>query len=141
LQYGGSALAQLASQIRDNNYRVFAEEGEIHLIGGSVHLHSEDPFLIFERLINPGFGGEADRHEAAKVDPSHAFYLGYEMAKAATALTLGKQYQQDEALNWGLLTQPEMSHRLRKSKIHGEAKPTGQKANNPQVPPSAGETT
>jgi hypothetical protein len=36
------------------------------------------------------------------------------MAKAATALTLGKQYQQDEALDWGFLTREEVSHRLRK---------------------------
>ncbi|HEY1785232.1 MAG TPA: hypothetical protein VGG30_06765, partial [Pirellulales bacterium] len=34
------------------------------------------------------------------------------MAKAATALTLGKDYRQDEALDWGFLTRPENSHRL-----------------------------
>ena len=43
------------------------------------------------------------------LDSSHAFYLGYELAKATTALTLGKQYRQDEALNWGFLTIPEKS--------------------------------
>ena len=44
-------------------------------------------FCVFERLLHPGFGGAADTHEPPKnVDPSHAFYLGYEMAKAATAL-------------------------------------------------------
>ena len=64
----------------------------------------------------PGFGGAADtRQPATNIDPSHAFYLGYEMAKAAIALTLSKEYRQDEALNWGYLTQPEESHRLRKS--------------------------
>ena len=42
-----------------------------------------------------------------KLDPSHAFYLGYEMAKAVTALTLGKNYTQDQALRWGFLTVPE----------------------------------
>ena len=49
------------------------------------------------------------------VDPSHAFYLGYELAKAAIALLLGKEYRQDESLTWGYLTQAEESHRLRKS--------------------------
>jgi hypothetical protein len=39
-----------------------------------------------------------------------AVYLGYEMAKAVTALTLGKDYRQDQALNWGHLTQPEIGH-------------------------------
>ena len=42
-------------------------------------------------------------------DPAHAFYLGYELAKARTALTLGKHYRQDQALDWGFLTVPEVS--------------------------------
>ncbi|MGC4005286.1 MAG: hypothetical protein QM811_20065 [Pirellulales bacterium] len=46
------------------------------------------------------------------LDASHAFYLGYEMCKAATALTLHKHYEQDEALDWGYLTRPETRHRL-----------------------------
>jgi hypothetical protein len=33
------------------------------------------------------------------------------MAKAVTALTLGKNYTQDQALQWGFLTMPEVSHR------------------------------
>ena len=50
-----------------------------------------------------------------EIDPSHAFYLGYELAKAVTALTLGKNYVQDEALHWGFLTMPEVTHRGRMS--------------------------
>ena len=46
-----------------------------------------------------------------EIDPSHAFYLGYELAKAVTALTLGKNYVQDQALRWGFLTVPEPRHR------------------------------
>jgi hypothetical protein len=46
------------------------------------------------------------------VDASHAFYLGFECAKALTALTLSKQYRQDEALDWGYLTRAEAHHRL-----------------------------
>ena len=42
---------------------------------------------------------------------SHSFYLGYEFAKAVTALTLGKNYEQDRALRWGFLAVPEKSHR------------------------------
>ena len=48
-------------------------------------------------------------------DPSHAFYLGYELMKAKTALTLSKNYRQDQALDWGFLTEPEVSHRDRKT--------------------------
>jgi hypothetical protein len=59
-----------------------------------------DPFVLFESM---------GVHE-----PSHAFYLGYELMKAQTALTLSKSYHQDQALDWGLLTVPEASHRDRK---------------------------
>ena len=56
-------------------------------------------------------------HDADRIDANHAFYLGFEMAKALTALTLSKEYCQDEALDWGYLTVPEHHHRLdRKSK-------------------------
>ncbi len=66
------------------------------MINSQVRLSDADPFALFDRM-------RVD-------DPSHAFYLGYEMAKAVTALTLGKQYRQDEALDWGFLTRPETSH-------------------------------
>lgn len=113
--FGAESLARLAEQIKDNNFRIFAEGGEVHLLGAGLHLHARDPFVLFERLLNPGFD-PADTHQPPKnVDAAHAFYLGYEMAKAAVALALGKNYEQDEALDWGLLTTPEESHRLRKA--------------------------
>lgn len=107
-------LANLATAIKDNNYRIFAERGEVHVVSAGLHISSPDPFLLMERLLHPGFGGAADKHAPQALDPSHAFYLGFEMCKAATALALGKQYRQDEALNWGYLTVEEESHRLRK---------------------------
>lgn len=96
-------LDRLAADIKDHNYRLFAEQGEVHLVAAGLHVSDADPFLLFEKLLatNP-----------TNVDASHAFYLGFEMAKALTALTLGKNYTQDEALDWGYLTQPERSHRL-----------------------------
>ncbi len=115
MEFGQEELELLAGQIKDNSYRVFAEDGQVHLVGRQLHLSDADPFVVFERLLHPGFGGAADTHQPPQnLDASHAFYLGYEMAKAATALTLGKQYQQDEALDWGFLTREEVSHRLRK---------------------------
>jgi len=124
-EFGAENLAQLAAQIKDNNYRIFAENGQVHLVGAGLHLADRDPFLVFERLLHPGFGGAADTHSPAKnIDPLHAFYLGYEMAKAAIALALSKEYRQDEALDWGYLTVTEESHRLRKSAAprEGDAK-------------------
>jgi dihydropteroate synthase len=115
-EFGRENLNRLAEQIRDNNYRLFAEGGELHLVGAGLHLTDRDPFLLFERLFNPGFDGRPDTHKPpTNVDPSHAFYLGYELAKASIALALGKEYRQDEALDWGYLTQQEESHRLRKT--------------------------
>ena len=103
-------LADLAGQIRDNNYRIFTAAGEIHLVGAGLHLHDADAFLLMERLRQSGPDGAPPKN----LDASHAFYLGYEMCKAAAALTLGKNYQQDEALDWGILTRPEARHYLKR---------------------------
>ena len=92
---------RLARRVTDRNYRVFAERGEIHVLNGSVYLRGADPFELFARLAATD----------PKLDAAHAFYLGYEFAKAVTALTLGKSYTQDQALRWGFLTVPEVSHR------------------------------
>jgi len=99
-EQGEDALKELAERVTDRNYRIFAERGELHVLNGSIYLHGTDPFAIFEQLA-------AD----PKLDASHAFYLGYEFAKAVTALTLGKNYTQDQSLRWGFLTTPEISHR------------------------------
>jgi dihydropteroate synthase-like protein len=92
-------LEALAKQLRDPNFRLFAAEGELHALNRDGHRHARDPFELFTQL--------------GVTDASHAFYLGYELAKATTALTLGKQYTQDEALDWGFLTRPEQSLRHR----------------------------
>jgi len=99
--HGQEVLDSLAEAIRDPNFRIFAERGAIHLVGAGLHLESRDPFALFKQLEAAG---------RTDVDPSHAFYLGYEMAKAVTALTLDKDYRQDQALDWGHLTQPEIGH-------------------------------
>jgi len=78
-------------------------------INGQSYLTGDDPFVLFEAM-NVG-------------DPSHAFYLGYELMKAKTALTLGKNYRQDQALDWGYLTEPEVSHRARRKARDSEETP------------------
>ena len=100
-EHGQEVLDSLAEAIRDPNFRIFAERGMIHLVGAGLHLESRDPFALFKQLEAAG---------RTDVDPSHAFYLGYEMAKAVTAITLDKDYRQDQALDWGHLTQPEIGH-------------------------------
>jgi dihydropteroate synthase len=98
--HGPAGLSELAGRLTDRNFRLFAEEGRIHVLNGRMHLEGTDPFELFRQLS-----------EQQATDPAHAFYLGYEMAKAVTALTLGKNYLQDQALCWGALTVPEESHR------------------------------
>lgn len=110
-EYGTEDLDKLAAEIRDDNYRIFAEQGELHVLSGGKRLHGEDPFDLFDAM-------EAERRKP--LEPSHAFYLGFEMAKALTALTLGKQYRQDQALDWGFLTRPEESHREKKRRLEAE---------------------
>jgi dihydropteroate synthase len=106
-----ASLAELAAQIRDSNYRIYATAGEVHLVSADLHLHDRDPFTLMEQLRRCGPNGGPPKN----LDPGHAFYLGYEMCKAATALTLGKTYRQDEPLNWGFATQPEARHYLKRS--------------------------
>jgi dihydropteroate synthase-like protein len=98
--FGAEELAELARGIRDRNFRIFAEDGQLHVLSAGLYLQGTDPFDLFDRMREP-----------ADIDPSHAFYVGYEMAKAVTALTLGKNYVQDEALRWGFLTVAERPHR------------------------------
>ena len=95
-EQGDAALLEFASRVTDRNYRLFAERGEIHVINGDMHLTGTGPFELFAAM----------QHRDLKLDLSHAFYLGYEMAKAVTALTLSKSYTQDQALEWGFLTVP-----------------------------------
>lgn len=106
-ELGEAVLQQMASQLKDRNFRIFVERGEIHLMNRDGYWHGRDPFEMFDDLTAAG----------TSLDAAHAFYLGYELCKAVTALTLGKQYRQDQALQWGFLTVPEISaHERRKSR-------------------------
>ncbi len=106
LEHGPEALAELGGAIKDHSFRIFAENNRLHVLTAGLHLEGEDPFELFERVLP---------QSPAPVDPSHAFYLGYEMAKAVTALTLGKNYRQDESLDWGMLTRRELTRLERRA--------------------------
>ena len=99
-EHGEATLEELAERVTDRNFRLFAERGLLHVINRDGCLTGTDPFELFDAM-----------HGQTPIDPSHAFYLGYELAKAVTALTLGKNYVQDQALRWGFLTRPEESRR------------------------------
>lgn len=82
-------IAASARAVRDLNYRITVGEDGIHIYNREGHHVSGDPFALFEKL------GVED-------NGAHAFYLGYELAKAEIARALGKRYSQDGALDWGV---------------------------------------
>lgn len=98
-ELGDETLTDLASRVTDASFRVFAERGELHVFNREGYRAGTDPFEIFDEFLS----------KSPAMDARHAFYLGYELCKAITALTLGKQYHQDQALDWGFLTIPEVS--------------------------------
>jgi dihydropteroate synthase-like protein len=110
LVHGDKTLRAWAEAIHDPNFRLFAERGHLHAMNGHMYLQGDDPFELFEQMS-----------QRTEIDAAHAFYLGYELAKATTALTLGKNYVQDQALRWGLLTVQEESHR---AKMKRDGSPT-----------------
>ncbi|GBU15968.1 MULTISPECIES: DUF6513 domain-containing protein [Methylobacterium] len=81
-------IAELASQVRDPNYRVAVAEDGIHVYNRDIHRVGTDAMAFFPDLN-------------VASDGAHAFYLGGELTKAETAWRLGKRYVQDEALAWG----------------------------------------
>ncbi len=98
-EMGDEGLHQLSDRLTDPNFRIFAERGEIHLMNRDGYWHGDDPYEVFDSMVK----------SVGVLTPEHAFYLGYELCKARTALTLGKQYTQDAALRWGFLTVEEIS--------------------------------
>ena len=100
--YGGGLLSlhdlrpyaetsdQVAARVvRDQNYRIEVAEDGIHIYNRDGHHVARDAFELFDHL-----GVEADG--------AHAFYLGYELAKAEIAYALGKRYTQDGSFDWGV---------------------------------------
>lgn len=109
-EFGEEELRKLQAGITDPNFRIFAERGELHVMNRDGYWRGTDPFELFDRIL---------AEVRKRPDAAHAFYLGYELCKALTALTLGKQYTQDESLRWGFLTVPEPSAVERRHAAHG----------------------
>jgi dihydropteroate synthase len=86
---GGEEIARWAAEVRDLNFRIEVADDGIHIYNREGHHVATDPFDLFPKL-------------AVESDGSHAFYLGYELAKAEIALALGKRYSQDNPLDWGV---------------------------------------
>ncbi len=98
-EIGDEGLRLMAGRLTDPNFRVFAERGEIHVMNRDGYWHGADPYEVFDRM----------HADVGSLTAEHSFYLGMELCKARTALTLGKRYLQDEALRWGFLSVDEIS--------------------------------
>ena len=113
LTYPESELRALQAAITDPNFRIFADRDAITVFNHERFVRGTDIQEIFRQL-------EVD-------EPTHAFYLGKELAKASLAVALGKTYRQEGSLAWGYLTPPDdptSAHvRLtqRSSRRHGDA--------------------
>jgi dihydropteroate synthase-like protein len=93
LAYGEDELRALQQQITDPNFRIFADAQTITVLNNERFVRGTDIQEIFAEL-----------HVS---EPTHAFYLGKELAKAKLAVTLGKTYRQEGSLSWGYLTPPD----------------------------------
>ena len=93
LTYSEEELRALQSRITDPNFRIFADPGGITVLNHEKFIRGTNIQDIFEQL-------EVD-------EPTHAFYLGKELARASLAVTLGKTYRQEGSLSWGYLTPPD----------------------------------
>jgi dihydropteroate synthase len=93
LTYPESELRALQAAITDPNFRIFADRDAITVFNHERFVRGTDIQEIFRQL-------EVD-------EPTHAFYLGRELAKASLAVALGKTYRQEGSLTWGYLTPPD----------------------------------
>ncbi len=82
-------IAAMSEAVRDLNYRIEVAEDGIHIYNRDGHHVSQDPFELFDKL-------------GVEKDGPHAFYLGYELARAEIARALAKRYAQDNPLDWGV---------------------------------------
>lgn len=93
LTYSDTELRTLQASITDPNFRIFADRDAITVFNNQLFVRGTDIQAIFDQL-------HID-------EPTHAFYIGKELARASLAVTLGKTYRQEGALSWGYLTPPD----------------------------------
>ena len=86
--YSPAEIAELAAQVRDDNFRIEIAEDGIHVYRRGGHHIAQDAMSLFDKL-------------GVATDGAHAFYLGTELMRAEIAWRLGKRYAQDEPLDWG----------------------------------------
>ncbi len=106
------SLNAMAAALTDANYRIFAGREGVHLMNRDGHWSGSDSFEVFSRAL---------QEAKSELKAGHAFYLGYEMARAELAQHLSKNYVQDEPLQWGLLGEWKASSAVHESRPSDES--------------------
>jgi dihydropteroate synthase len=118
LTFSEEELRALQARLTDPNFRIFADREGITVLNNERFIRSTDLARLGDLFA------ELDVRE-----PTHAFYLGRELARASLAVSLGKTYRQEGALSWGYLTPPEdersehvrLTHRTEPSRVSDES--------------------
>ena len=82
-------IKEIKDLIKDKNFRIYLGQNGINIFNSDIHIIDRDPFDFYDKLC-------------VDSDASHAFYLGVELARAQIAFDLGKNYDQDNELEWGI---------------------------------------
>ena len=97
-------ISHIRSLIKDKNYRILISEDGINIFNSDIYKKGIDPFDFFDDLN-------------LENDSSHAFYLGVELARAQIAFQLGKNYNQDNELGWGISVKKNQESLLKRPKL------------------------
>lgn len=87
--YNKAEILEFAAGVRDPNFRIQVCDEGVFVYNRDGVWNATDPFDFYPDL------------QVAE-DGAHAFYLGVELARAQIAWQLGKRYEQDEELTWGI---------------------------------------
>ena len=108
--YAPAEIAELAREVKDDNFRIEIAEDGIHVYNRHGHHVAQDAFTLYAKL------------DVAR-DGAHAFYLGAELMRAEIAWRLGKRYAQDEPLDWGVAVDRAVEDRTRLREIGHTLRP------------------
>lgn len=109
--YSTQEITEFARAVKDDNFRIQVSAESIHIYNRHGLHSARDPYDLFPRL-------------GVDADGAHAFYLGLELARAQIAWQLGKRYEQDAALTWGvaIAARPEDKRRFAAARSTLEAR-------------------
>ncbi len=97
-------INEIKHLIKDKNYRILLSKKGINVLNNRINVTGKDPYDFFPNIEVDG-------------DTSHAFYLGVELARAQIALQLGKNYDQDNELSWGVAVKNKKVNFLKRPKL------------------------